>query len=134
MKRKKVISVIMIIIGACLIVSGIFFSIFNDNKKANTNNENNNNQGTVNDPEVENNQEIDTNIGNVYEDVTVDYDTAYNIALSLYGEEGTIIELKEDSNKYTIYVKDTSGNIKNTFNMDKKTGAIEEEAKEFIME
>lgn len=89
---------------------GVFLISFpNDNKKQNTNN--------ISEPN-----------NNVIEEDLIDYDSAYETAISLYGGEGKVIEVKEEQSKFIIYVKDNNGNIQNTFNMDRKTGVISEES------
>jgi len=115
MNKKRTILVIILIIGVILSISGLFvISLNSNNNESSNNHDTNNNLNSRPEPEIE--SEV------------MDYDSAYNFASSLYSEEGKIVELKEEDDKFIIYVKNTTGDILNTFNMDKKTGIISEEA------
>lgn len=120
MSRKRVIAIVILILGVILISVGVYF-IVNNNSDNNENIDNNS----------DNNINTDHSDNTEKPEIIIDCDSAYETAVSLYGGEGKTIEVKEESNKFIIYVKNSNGIIINTFNMDKKTGLISEEPQEF---
>lgn len=114
MKNKKIISIIILLIGLILIGSGIFFiNLKTDNDKEN------------NDSNIKDNNASQDNSSNNSENA--EYNELYSTILSLYGGEGKSVELKEEDDKYIIYVKNENGELLNIFNMDKETGSISEQ-------
>lgn len=111
--KKKV--RLVFIIGIFLIIVGLT-SYFIINKNYENNPPSNPNNDV---PSVDNGSEEPEIVG-------LDYDSAYSLAVSLYGGENIIIEMTETENAYVVYVKGTDNSILNTFNMDKKTGVISE--------
>lgn len=120
MNKRKIISIVILVIGIILIVSGVIAIGFTDKEKPNDSPEINNNNS-----ESDNSHSNNSNI--ILDENGIDYDNAYAMAESLYGGNGNTVELKEEEDKFIIYVKNEKGIVLNTFNMDKVTGSISEE-------
>lgn len=115
MNKKKIIAIIILIIGVILIGCGIFFGVGKDtsNNKNNSSNKNKPQDNEVKEPKEK----------------PLSYEEAVEIIESLYAEEGYTLEVKEEESRFVINKKNDNGEITNTFYMDKQTGYFSEEAK-----
>lgn len=119
MNKKKIIAIIGVLIGITLIVSGIIFTNSSNDKEEKNN------------PNIEDNDskkdDTSNNNDNGNDNKSEEYNEVYEMVVALYGGNGKTVELKEEAEKYIIYVKNSSGKVLNTFDMDKKTGVISEQ-------
>lgn len=110
MNNKKVISLVLFILGFLFLCVG-WFSISNEN------NNNNNN--------VSNKYDENYGVDNDIKEESIDFNYVYELTNSLYGGEGKKIEIVEQDSLYIIRVKNVNtGQVLNEFSMDKKTGVI----------
>lgn len=117
MNKKRIISIVILVLGVIMISSGLIITSLN-NKDKNPKPE----SGEIEKPDEEIEEPSDEDDG-----MSDEYREAYNTAVSLYQYGDNTVEVEEKEDKFVIYVKNPEGEIINTFNMDKKTGAISEE-------
>lgn len=107
MKNKKIITIILMILGIILIAFGIFLSISSNNEKK-TDDE------TGSKTEEKEEEE---------EKYTKEY--VENYANSMFGDSSRNVEVEEQENRYVIYVKDSnSDELIGRYYFDKDTGML----------
>lgn len=126
MNKNKIISIIVLIFGIVLIGIGVFTSLNSSNEEKPDNNSNTNINNDITNNDIINNEDVsdDEDIFDIEE--SLNYDSVYDMALSLYGGDGKVIEVEETDTEFVIYVKNTDGKIISILGMDKKTEIISE--------
>ena len=107
--KQRIISIVMLLISAGLIIFGITLLAGNNS------NENNSKL------EILENNDAEPPLMEA-----LDYNSAYDLAVSLYEYDGRIVELEEQEQDFVIYVKNSDGIVLNVFNINKETGDITE--------
>ena len=124
MNKNKIISVIILILGVSMIGFGLVITSLNDTHKNEDLKPESSGTEKPNEEKEESNKDENA--------IPLDYNEAYNIAVSLYQYGDNTVEVEEKEDRFVIYVKNTEGEVVNTFNMDKDTGTISEEPMNFF--
>jgi hypothetical protein len=119
MKNKNTILTIVLVVGIIMVVTGIIISNLANNTDVP--------KPLPGEIEEEQKEEVKEPDEQLHEQQPQTYDDVYDMAVSLYEYDGRTVQVEEKEDKFIIYVKNSNGDIINTFNMDKKTGVVSEE-------
>jgi len=110
MKNKKSLILIICFVGLILIIGGVLLSKNTDENSSDNKDKN------------ETGEKIENPSGE--EKIAIDYEYAYQTAVSLYGGEGRRIEVVDSDKEFIIYIHFDKSEGKLTYYMDKETGFI----------